>query len=215
MQKKTFFIAWALFVIAVIAAVAYIATTKLKIQDFGNGEDSSTSEQPQKTVESPIPTASPKPTESETKQYTHQELGYSFSYPSDWTLSTTETQNENFYTNVDVKSPDYKISEGYPVLESGFQLTITAKKTSETSVNTLFENDTLAKQLAKNKKTIQVDGVEALQYEISYEGVLETLTTFINNGVYYQLIYRYPDSNQKESQWNIYETLLTSFKFGA
>lgn len=211
MQKKTFFIAWALFVIAVIAAVAYIATTKLRIQDFGKDEVQTATPSPTSV---PNQKSSPTPSseKSDTKTFKHPVLGYSFSYPSDWTLTMANNSNQDVYAGVDVKTSDFKLSDGYPVLNSGYQISVNAAKTDTTSIEKYFEDDPIASKIATNKKSLKVAGSDAIQYDISYEGTIATVTIFIRNGIYYQILYRYADTNLKDNQWSTYGALLSSFK---
>lgn len=205
MQKKTFFIAWALFVIAVLASVTYVATTTLKIQDLKNVDMND------KSAISPSPQPSSSPIAQNT-QFQHPVLGYLFTYPARWKISTNKTSRPGSYDYVTIKSPDYKLSEGYPFLESGYSIAIRASDTSEVSVQALFNNDSLATSLAKNEHRLKVDGVDAIQFDYSYEGTIATVTMFVKDGVYYQIVYRYSDEALKNTDVKVYEEVLSSFK---
>lgn len=205
MQKRTFFIAWALFVIAVLASVTYVATTTLKIQDYKNVE--------MDTEKTPAPSTKPSPSPtSENTQFKHPALGYLFTCPTSWNLSVNKVSSPGSYDYVTIESPDYKLSEGYPFLESGYSVGIGATDTSETSIQTLYDNDTLAAEISKNKHALKVDGADAIQFDYSYEGAIATETMFIKDGILYKIVYRYSEESSKNKEIKVYEEVLSSFK---
>lgn len=173
----------------------------------------------------PIPTSmatpspEPEPTGAESNLifYEHPELGYTLAYPANWTGGTQEipegaTQD---YGDFEIYSPNYTLGAtegGYEILTKGASILIVAKSTDEESIDAEFEKEPLMKQLAQNKKDTLVDDQLAIQYDWSYEGWDATDTIFIKDSVYYFIKLRYANPEEKESNWDIYTSLLDSFK---
>jgi hypothetical protein len=158
------------------------------------------------------------PTETETPTgiYTHPTLGYSFETPLNWNLTEVETPAgiTQDYQNVSLKSPDYVYTEpedGYATVTSGAEIYISTEKTEATDVEVEFAADTLASSIARNKIVTNIDGVKALQYDFSYEGVTASITTFIKNGVSYFIKLSYPTLSDKTNYWETYASFLYSF----
>src|SRR3990167_6074629 len=86
------------------------------------------------------------------------------------------------------------------------------QKTTQNSIDDIFNSDPLAPDIAFNKTFTTVDGQRAIQYDYSYEGHVATMTIFTKNGIYYTVKFRYVDKNGKQALWNDYVKLLTSFR---
>lgn len=147
-------------------------------------------------------------------KYQHPQLHYTLEYPFGWTGGTQEVPEgiKQEFTDFDVLSSDYKVSEGYPVLQSGAEFFIRAAYSNEKSIEVVFTKDLLAQQIAMDKTNIMIDGVQGIQYSFSYEGTLATITMFIKNGIQYSIKYRYVNAAGKQANWNNYVDLLKSFK---
>lgn len=172
----------------------------------------------------PVPTQSPtdsvpKPTTTAEvidgwTRFTHPVVGYTMEYPISWTGGLNEIPEAivQDYQDFYIESPDYQISEGYPVLEKGAELFVRVEKTQYSTIDDIFNNDPLAPGIAFDKTTITVDGLEAIQYDYSYEGHRATITIFTKNGNFYTVKYRYVDNQSRQTNWNDYIKLLSSFK---
>ncbi len=135
---------------------------------------------------------------------------YTLRYPGNWRVKS-ENLGRN-YQDFYAKSPDYKLSETSPLLESGVEIFIRIKDSQYQTIEEEFNQDTLAKQIAKNKINVSVDGVNAIQYDYDYEGTIATDTRFIKAGRSYVIKLRYADEATKQNHWPIYTSLLSSFK---
>ena len=62
-------------------------------------------------------------------------------------------------------------------------------------------------KIAFDKTTTKVDGLEAIQYDYSYEGHRATMTIFTKNGNYYTVRYRYVDNDSRQNNWDDYRRL--------
>lgn len=133
-------------------------------------------------------------------------FNYSFSYPQDWTLE----ENEN---SVTLKSPEYQISEGYPVLEKGASITIFVKDTENKTIGDFFDQDPLATKIGDHFSDLMVNGNEAISYDFSYEGTIATQVNFIKNGKLISISYRYPNVEEKVVYEETYLNLLDTFNF--
>lgn len=161
---------------------------------------------------------SPTPTLDETtnwKTYTNTALNYSLIYPPTWKLELQQPiegirPQESL---VNIKSPDYTLTtEGIETLSDGVQISVHTDKTTEISIDTQFEKDRLAVQIASNKTTTIVDGAKAIQYDFSYENTQATHTIFIKNGVAYSINFVYADVKAKNANFPVYLNILKSFK---
>jgi hypothetical protein len=149
-----------------------------------------------------IPTLVPQ-NESATKSadlvYCEQaRLKFNFSYPKDWSIE----EGEDF---IMVISPDYLISEGYPILEKGASITI--------SVREDIEQDPLAEKIGQNFTDIEIAGTKGIQYDYSYEGTIATNVDLIKDGKLYSIKYSYPSEEQKSLYEETFLGVLESFKF--
>ncbi|OGK09497.1 hypothetical protein A2767_03250 [Candidatus Roizmanbacteria bacterium RIFCSPHIGHO2_01_FULL_35_10] len=165
----------------------------------------------------PSPTkmySEPSPTTVTTKNgmivFEHPKVNYTLEYPASWKGKTEPIPQA--YEVFIARSADYQLSDGYPVLEKGAEFYVSVENSTEKSIDDIFNKDPLTLQIAYNKIKIIVDGVEAIQYDYSYEGYNVTMTTFLKNGKYYTIHYRYVDNAGKQLEWNTYLNLLKSFK---
>lgn len=135
-------------------------------------------------------------------------------YPASWTGGLDEIPEAivQDYQDFSIESPDHQISEGYPVLEKGAEFFVRVEKTQYSTIDDIFNNDPLASEIAFDKTTTTVDGLEAIQYDFSYEGHRATMTIFTKNGNYYTVKYRYANNDSRQNNWDDYRKLLTSFK---
>lgn len=134
----------------------------------------------------------------------------SLSYPTDWEVEITDKKPQDC-EQLDLYSHNYKLSDGYPILKRGAYIMVKVCETEETNIEDNFKNKILPKQLAENIENIKVSGVDAIQYDYSFEGWSATDTIFIKNSVYYTVKFRYVNKKGKAEFWDIYETLLNSF----
>jgi hypothetical protein len=138
--------------------------------------------------------------------FTHPVVGYSMEYPVNWTGGLNEIPEAivQDYQDFSIESPDHQISEGYPVLEKGAEFFVRVEKTQYSTIDDIFNNDPLASEIAFDKTTTTVDGLEAIQYDFSYEGHRATMTIFTKNGNYYTVKYRYANNDSRQNNWDDY-----------
>lgn len=117
----------------------------------------------------------------------------------------------NNNTNFSINSPDYKLSEGYPVLEQGANLSVTVSTARADNLDDYIQSDVLLKQIGKDFKTITLNGLPALQYRFSYEAVIAMDTVIIKNGKSYVLRYRYADQASQTKYLEQYQHMLDTF----
>lgn len=158
------------------------------------------------------------PIQPETIFYEHPNLRYTLKYPATWSQTAPGGVDERYEEDeFAIYSPDYtKGGEGflgYPKVTKGAMILIVAKATDEQSIDDYFNKEELVlKLIAKNKHQETVDGQLAIQYDWSYEGWEATETDFIKNGLHYAIKLRYADEKEKESNWDVYTSLLASFR---
>jgi len=129
---------------------------------------------------------------------------YDFSYPKGWKVS-------GVVNGTSVTSPDYKMSEGEPVLEAGIELAVYTKRSDSPTINEELASNPITSQIP-NKTDAIVAEQNAIRYEYSYEGVNAVMTEFIKDGVRYSLRYRFTDENSKNIYMGVYEEMLRTFK---
>ncbi len=117
-----------------------------------------------------------------------------------------------YIQQVNVKSPDLKIADGYPFLEEGAEIKITAEAVDSNSVEEHLRKDPLFSQVARNIRETEIDSKEAIQYDYSYEMVSATNTTFIKDGVCYVVNFRYASGQGREKNWYVYQKLIDTFQ---
>ncbi len=158
-------------------------------------------------------TATPQPSETPLTawQFIHPENLYTLNYPIGW--SHEVMVRDGVTMEVNFTSPDYQMSEGYPVLEQGAEFMIFRDPLPEgvTSVEEYMNSNDLLNELAQNLTNTQVAGYPALQFDYSYEGVNAVMTIFVVDGELYNIRYRYVDQNFKGEYWDEYQTLVESF----
>ena len=131
--------------------------------------------------------------------------GYDFSYPKSWKVNIV-------VNGTTVTSPDYKMTEGEQILESGVELAVYIKKSDSSTINDELALNPITAQVP-NKIDAIVAEQNAIRYEYSYEGVNAVMTEFIKEGVRYSLRYRFTDENSKSVYMGVYEEMLRTFKF--
>lgn len=160
-----------------------------------------------------LPTATPQPSETPLTswQFVHPENLYSLNYPIGW--SHEVMVRDGVTMEVIFTSPDYQMSEGYPVLEQGAEFMIFRDPLPEgvTSVEEYMNSNDLLNELAQNLTSLQVAGYPALQFDYSYEGVNAVMTIFVVNGELYNIRYRYIDQAVRGEYWDEYKELLEFF----
>ena len=146
--------------------------------------------------------------------FRHPAVGYSMEYPASWSGGLIETPDAvvQDYQDFFIVSPDHRVSGGYPVLEKGAELFVRVEKTQYSTIDDVFNSDLLAQEIAFARTSTTVDGLEAIQYDYSYEGHRATMTIFTKNGNYYMVKYRYVDNESRQNNWDDYLRLLNSFK---
>lgn len=159
----------------------------------------------------PTATVQPSATPPTAWQFTHPENLYTLNYPIGW--SHEVMVRDGVTMEVIFTSPDYQMSEGYPVLEQGAEFMIFRDPLPEgvTSVEEYLNSNDLLHELAQNLTTVQVAGYPALQFDYSYEGVNAVMTIFVVDGELYNIRYRYVDQEARGEHWNKYQLLLESF----
>ena len=145
--------------------------------------------------------------------FKHPIVGYIMEYPASWSGGLIETPEAivQDYQDFLITSPDHRVSGGYPVLEKGAELFVRVEKTQHSTIGEIFNNDLLAQEIAFNRTSTTVDGLEAIQYDYSYEGHRATMTIFSKNGHYYTVKYRCVDNDSRQKNWDDYMRLLESF----
>lgn len=130
--------------------------------------------------------------------------GYNFSYPRGWTAAKV-------INGTTVISPDYKISEGFPILEAGAELAVFTKKAGGYTISEDLATNPITSKIP-NKTDVIVGEQNAIRYEYSYEGVNAVMTEFIYDGVRYSLRYRFVDEASKNINMGAYEEMLRTFE---
>lgn len=147
------------------------------------------------------------------EQYGDPEIGHSLIFPPGWTVES-DSHPEDF-ENFRIESPDYKVSEGYPVLEQGAKIETVAKSTKEEWVEEFLNKNPLYPKIAEDIREVTVDDQKATQYDYTYEMVAATKTVFIKDGICHAVEYRYVDPGKKRTNWDTYERVLDSFEAGS
>ncbi|KKS07559.1 hypothetical protein A3K01_00280 [candidate division WWE3 bacterium RIFOXYD1_FULL_43_17] len=130
--------------------------------------------------------------------------GYNFSYPTGWTATKV-------INGTTVTSPDYKISEGFPILEAGAELAVFTKKAGSYTIKEDLATNPITSKIP-NKTDVVVAEQNAVRYEYDYEGVRAVMTEFIYDGIRYSLRYRFVDEASKNTYMGVYEEMLRTFE---
>jgi len=135
--------------------------------------------------------------------------GYRLEYPALWKATSEDVRGYEFVT---IESPDFQVSNEYPVLEKGYSISVDINDSDLKTIDDYFNSDTLTKSIARNKIKTTVGGIEAIQYDFGYETHTATQTELLKDGRRYTIQYRYVDTGSKQNEWNTYEELLKSFR---
>jgi len=130
--------------------------------------------------------------------------GYNFSYPKGWVATKV-------INGTTVTSPNYKISEGFPILEEGAELAVFTKKAGNYTINEDLATNPITSKIP-NKTDVVVAEQNAIRYEYDYEGVRAVMTEFIYGGIRYSLRYRFVDEASKNTYMGAYEEMLRTFE---
>ena len=144
------------------------------------------------------------------KIYVHPQLKYSLEYPPNWSggekdLRTTDYES---YKDFQIFSPNFS---GKERSTTGAIILVRAENTNKQSIEQ-FYNETLAKEIGKNKRDIVVNNQPTIQYDYSYEGVIATDTIFIRDNRIYLIKLEYSSLDEKDRWWNVYTKVLETFK---
>jgi hypothetical protein len=158
---------------------------------------------------------SPSPTRFITKNgivlYEHLTAHYTLEYPASWKDGTEpEAGEQTVYENFSIKTVDYRTNG--MLLAAGASLSVRVQDTNETSIENIINKYSIFRLYARNKTKATIDGVEAVQYDLQYEGVNTTTTTFIKHGKMYAISFRYVDAFGKQAEWNTYLKIIKSFR---
>lgn len=142
---------------------------------------------------------------------TPQDILKNIETPTDWKLVLESGKPKDCFIKY-LTSPDYRMSEGYPLLEKGSEITIKLCKTEGTSVKESFSKNPLKTAVAKNVNEISLGTIPAIQYDYSYEGTVATDTILIHDGYEYSVRVRYPSETDKQTYWDIYSVILENIQ---
>jgi hypothetical protein len=157
------------------------------------------------------PTPAPK---KETVTYNNSNPKYSLERKVDWSESTSTSRSG--FINPLFTSPTYKMEEpenGYAFVKTGVQISIAAENATKSTVSEEFDNRMIYKEAGQNKKNLTVAGVDAIQFDFSYEAALSVTTLFIKNNILYTVDMRYSYEEGKDKFFTDYENLIKSIKF--
>lgn len=219
-QKGSFqIILGALVLLLVVGGGAYYLGTKnSNSQNQATNINTTPPIQPSSTQVYSEPNSTAITTKNGVAQYQHPQSCYTLEYPASYkseTIPFTDDRPGVQKPDCDdfvARSSDYQSSEDYFDLEKGAEFSVGVENSTEKSIDDIFNKDLLGVQIAKNKVRTTVDGVDAIQYDYSYENHTATMTIFLKNGKYYTIKYRYVDDTKKQSEWDNYLNLLKSFK---
>src|SRR3989344_3994477 len=115
------------------------------------------------------------------KNASYQTLGIQFKYPDGW----VEVPTENNDNEVVFTSSDYIESENPMLPKSGIKISMNRFKTDQKrSFNVMAEELNQSAGVSKVKKT-EIDGFEAVSYEVKYEGSYDKLIIPVNGYDWY------------------------------
>jgi hypothetical protein len=158
------------------------------------------------------PTLTPQPSETPTVThfFTHPLRLYALQFPAGWRQEMVVRGKG--VEEVAFTSPDYHISDGYPILENGAEFLVLLKPLAEDTTDSeqYVNANPLLNQLARNRITIEVGGYPAIQFDYSYEGVEAVMTIFIAHGSLFQIRYRYINLAAKAEFLKEYQAMLAS-----
>lgn len=187
---------------------------------LANNRDQSHTDIPSEVMASPTlaPTAKPATPSAENiwTIYNYPEAGYSIEYGNDWLVQTQNASQSatQDYATFEVQSPDYMMDPEsiYPILKTGVSISVFTKENqASSSAQEIFDNS-LAAEISTNETELTVAGVDAIQYDYSYEGTLATHTILVNQGKEYTIKYRYPNEEVRMMYQKSYQQALRSFR---
>lgn len=207
---------WPLLLISSLIVVAlgsyYLGTQKSYKDNKTTYSTPNTPSQILPTETNLVPSSTPMPTQQAQNgkiAFEGTKAGYRLEYPASWKATSEYVRGYEFVT---IESPDFQISNEYPVLEKRFSFSVDVNDSDLNTIDDYFNNDTLTKSIARNKIKTTVGSIEAIQYDFGYETHTATQTEFLKGGKRYTIQYRYVDTNSKQTEWNTYEELLKSFR---
>jgi len=158
----------------------------------------------------PAPTAIPSATVPATWTFNHPQRIYSLRFPAGWRQEVISRGKG--YEEVYFKTVDYRVSEGYPVLEQGADFFIWVQMLPQgvTTADEYITANPLLNQVARDRKETSVAGYPAIQCDYSYEGVRAVLTFFAAHGKIFQVRYRIVDDASRPEYLQEYDYLLRS-----
>lgn len=146
------------------------------------------------------------------------ELPFIFKYPKDWSKEkeSFETTGETAFT-LAISAPGTKINEsesGYASVASGAEISLYkySTKNSNKNINEIKNDKNSTHQFNTNLKDMKIDGIEALEYDWSYEGPPRHITVFIKDSFQYSVSIE-KDIYDKSEFKKAYEDLIKSIKF--
>lgn len=168
--------------------------------------------------------AASKATEEEVlpNQFSYPKAPFTFSYPSNWTLSSEQsvTSNEELPENytINLLAPGTVeaaslIGSQVVVSESGAKITIAKTKATDTDIRKIL--GALAEMLKLQFKDVTVGGVAGVEYEFAYESPRRISTAFVKDGAVYYISFDAEDDANltKNEYYKNYEQLVKSFAF--
>lgn len=156
------------------------------------------------------PIVIPSATAPVTWKFDHPQRIYSLRFPAGWRQEVIS--HGKGYEEVYFKTTDYRVSDGYPVLEEGADFFIWVQMLPQgvTTASEYIAANPLLYQVARDRKETSVAGYPAIQCDYSYEGVRAVLTFFAAHGKIFQVRYRFVDNASRGEYLYEYEDLLRS-----
>lgn len=140
-------------------------------------------------------------------------LPFTVKFPDNWTVKSDGNKSVNYTVNID--APDTKMEESNfgPVVQSGAQISIyKSRATTYKNIAEFKDGKGVPSQYGANKKDIYVDGREALQYDLGYEGPNVHHVMFFEGGYLYDIAIQ-QTAYDKAEYAKVYDNLIQSVKF--
>lgn len=143
-----------------------------------------------------------------------QYLPFTFKYPRDWKKEVDQYANTNESFRLYLRAPNTEINEeGYANVVTGAEIRVYKDtKVAAKSTQELKTQENALTKFGSNAKDIKVDGVDAVEYDVSYEGPPTHHVQFIKDSASYTISIQ-KNIYEKPQYQKIFQALIESIDF--
>lgn len=146
------------------------------------------------------------------KAFSDEKLEFEFRYPSDWKSEVLDMQSSDSNAVTVTALGTTKTDGMYPDIKEGAEVYMVCQSAAYDTIDQFRKENTIYKDNSTDKRKVTVNGVDAEEYVVDYEGPKRHITEFFVNKKSCSV--SMSESVYKKSEYaKIYNQIVSSIKF--